>query len=97
MMDPAERHDGFIADLLAKRARLRKAKMVRIGWLPSAQQASLLRHEPEMLFVAITTWFGERKNTLVHALARCGIGPVVRPPPAPLSYGPQDGRRTLVV
>ena len=36
MMNSAERYDGFVANLLAEGTRLRMAKMVRVGRLPSA-------------------------------------------------------------
>ena len=39
MMRPAERDREFVADLLPKSARLRKAKMVRVGRFAAADRA----------------------------------------------------------
>ena len=51
MMRAAERDRKFIADLLSKSARLRKAKMVRVGRFAAADEAGLFGHKPQMLFV----------------------------------------------
>ena len=41
MMPAAERHGELITDLKTDRPRLRKAQMMRIGWLPPADQTRL--------------------------------------------------------
>jgi hypothetical protein len=45
MMRAAERDREFIADLLSKSARLRKAQMVRVAGLSAADKAGLLRYK----------------------------------------------------
>ena len=51
MMCPAQRDSEFVADLLSEPARLRKAKMVRVGRFASADEAGSFGHKPQMLFV----------------------------------------------
>ena len=41
MMTAAERDGEFVADFEAEGSRLSKAQMMRIGWLPAADQARL--------------------------------------------------------
>ena len=67
VMHAAERHRELIAHLAAERARLREAQMMRVGGLAAADQAGLLGHEPQMLFVAIAFWLGQREDALVDA------------------------------
>ena len=45
MMAPAERHGELVADLHADGAGLGKAQVVRIGWLPPADEARLRGNE----------------------------------------------------
>lgn len=52
VMDAAERHRKFVADLLAHRARLRKANVMRIGWGPAAEETRLLANEEKMVLVS---------------------------------------------
>jgi hypothetical protein len=41
MMTTAERHGEFVADFESERSGLGKPQMMRIGWLPAADQAGL--------------------------------------------------------
>lgn len=43
IVSPAQRNREFVTDLAAERAVLRKAQMVGVAWLTSADQAGLLR------------------------------------------------------
>ena len=74
MMRPAQRDREFIADLLSEPARLRKAKMVRVGRFAAADQAGLFGHKPQMLFVPYP--FGLRQGQ--DAFVDAGAGLVVR-------------------
>ena len=51
MMRAAERDRKFIADLLRKSARLRKAQMVRVAGLAAADETGLFGHKAQMLLV----------------------------------------------
>jgi hypothetical protein len=44
--------------------------VVRVGWLSPTDETGLLGNEPEMLFVAIATRLGNRKDALVDTFAR---------------------------
>ena len=58
MMPATERHNKLIADLATERPWLGKAKMVRVGWHTTANQAGLLDDEPHVLAVAQSARFG---------------------------------------
>jgi hypothetical protein len=57
VMRPAERDREFIADLLSKSARLRKAQMVRVAGLSAADKAGLVGHR--VLLVPQPPGFGQ--------------------------------------
>ena len=59
VMDAAKGYDKSIADLTSECTRLREAQVVRITMLAPTHETRLLRDKPEMLFIAITTWFGD--------------------------------------
>jgi hypothetical protein len=61
---PAKRYGELITDLLSEPTRLRKAQVVRIGRLASANQTRLLGQKPKMLTVAqpLRLGDGERVN-----------------------------------
>ena len=63
----AERHDEFVADLAAERARLGEPQVVRVGGRAAADQAGLLGDEPQVLLVAVALGLGEREHALVDA------------------------------
>ena len=65
MMPAAERDGELIADLPAQRSTLGKAQMVRVARDAAADQARLLRHEPNVLPVAKASRFGEGERCLV--------------------------------
>ena len=64
VMHAAERHRELIAHLAAERPPLREAQMMRVGGLAAADQAGQLGHEPQMLFVAIAFWLGQREGAV---------------------------------
>ena len=54
MMSPAERDRELVADLAAERMVLRKAQVMGVARLTSADDASLLGHKPHMVPIANT-------------------------------------------
>ncbi len=66
-MHAAERHRELVAHLAAERTPLREAQMMRVDGLAAADQAGQLGHEPQMLFVAIAFWLGQREDAVVTA------------------------------
>ena len=73
MVCPAQRDREFVADLLSEPARLRKAKMVRVGRFAAADQAGSFGHKPQMLFVPFP--FGLRRGQ--DAFVDAGAGLVI--------------------
>ena len=67
MMDTAEGDGEFIAGPAAERARLQVAKMMRVGWPATADEARLLGDIAQVLPVAITTWRGNGEHALIDA------------------------------
>src|SRR5262249_51624697 len=65
MMHPAERHCELIAHLAAESAGLRKAKMMRVGGLPSADQAGLPGDEFEVFLVPVSARLTDGEHALV--------------------------------
>ena len=65
VMDTAEGHGEFIAGPAAERARLRVAKMMRVGWPATADEARLLGDIAKVLPVAITPWRSNGEDALV--------------------------------
>jgi hypothetical protein len=65
VMRATKRHRKFITDLATERTPLRKTQMVRIRRPPTAHQARLLHHMPNMVAVTNATWFGKDKQTLI--------------------------------
>jgi hypothetical protein len=59
VMRPAERDREFIAGLLSKSARLRKAQMVRVAGLSAADKAGLVGHKAQVLLVPQPPGFGQ--------------------------------------
>ena len=53
VVGPAERDGELITDLLPEPAGLGKAQMMRIAWLPAADQAWLFDDEAQMLPIAL--------------------------------------------
>jgi hypothetical protein len=83
MMDTAEGHGEFVAGLAAERARLQVAKVMRVGWLATADEAWLLGDGAKVLPVAITPWSGNGEHALVDAVgsikvSACGRGRLLR-------------------
>src|ERR1043165_9170653 len=73
MMSPAERDGEFVADLATECTKLRESQMVGIARLPTADQARLLDHMPDMIAVTHAARFGEDKHTLVYLRCRAGL------------------------
>src|SRR5262245_62223858 len=67
VMRATERDGKFVARFAAKRARLHKSDMVRIGGLAAAQQARLLHHKAKMVPVAIAARRRHREDALIDA------------------------------
>ena len=65
MMPAAERYGEFVADFEPERSGLRKAQVMRIGWLPAADQAGLRGDEPQMGFVAQPLGLGDGEKAFV--------------------------------
>src|SRR5262249_32850498 len=77
VMDTAEGHGEFIAGPAAERARLQVAKMMRVGWLATADEARLLGDIAKVLPIAIAPRRGNGEDTLVDAdgwasISSCG-------------------------
>src|SRR5262245_19043981 len=77
MMDTAEGHGEFIAGPAPECARLQIAKMMRVGWPATADEARLLGDIAKMLPVAITTWRGNGEHALIDTdgwatISSCG-------------------------
>ena len=64
MMRAAKRDGEFIADLLPKAARLRKAQMVRVAGLAAADEAGLFGHKAQMLPVPSLLGSGRARRLL---------------------------------
>ncbi len=76
VMDAAQRSNEFVAHLPTECTRLHEAQVVGIGRFSSAHETRLLGDEPQMLFVAIATWLGNRKDALVDSPGRIiSLGP----------------------
>ena len=67
VVGPAERHGELVAHLAAERARLHEAEVVGVGGLAGADQAGLLRDEPQVLLVAVAARCGDGQHALVDA------------------------------
>src|SRR5262249_41885186 len=83
VMRAAQRHGEFVADPAAERARLQVAKMMRVGWCATADEARLFGDIAKVLAVAITSWRSNGEDALVdaHGLVRvnaCGNAPLLR-------------------
>ena len=78
MMDTAEGHGEFVAGLAAERARLQVAKVMRVGWLATADEARLLGDRAKVLPVAIATRRGNREHALVDAGGLVELGACCR-------------------
>src|SRR5262249_3773406 len=76
VMDTAEGSGEFIAGPAAERARLKIAKMMRVGWPAAADEARLLGDITKVLAVAITTWRSNSEDALIDAdgLVRVSAG-----------------------
>ena len=59
VMAAAERNGELVADFEADGSGLGKAQMMRVGWLPAADEAGLGGNEPEMRLVAQTLGLGD--------------------------------------
>jgi hypothetical protein len=67
MMAAAERHSEFIADLTAKRRRLRESEMVGICWASATNEASPFGDELDMLAVANATRPRQNQHAFVDS------------------------------
>jgi hypothetical protein len=65
VMAAAQRYGKLVADLHAQRSQLGKAQVMRVGWLPAADEARLRDDEFQMVFVAQPLGFGDGQNALV--------------------------------
>jgi len=65
MMDAAKWDREFVADFAAERTQLREPEMVRIAWLPSADEAWLQGDEVAVSLIAIAARFRYGQGTLV--------------------------------
>ena len=65
MMAPAQWHGEFIADLTAERGALRKAEMVGICWLPTANEARLLGDVSDVIPIPYPTRLWESQHRLI--------------------------------
>src|SRR5262249_30150394 len=82
VMDTAEGHGEFVAGPAAERARLKVAKMMRVGWPATADEARLFGDIAKMLPVAITPWRSNGEDALVDAEGllsgrACGLAPLL--------------------
>ncbi len=66
MMAATEGHRKLIADLAAESPILRKAQVMSVAWLTSADQAGLLGNKPHMLAIANATRLWMRQDGFVH-------------------------------
>ena len=64
-MTAADRYDELVADFETESSRRGKPQVMRIGRLPSADQAGLGGDEPQMGFVAQPLGFGNGEKALV--------------------------------
>ena len=60
VMTAAERDRELIAHFEADRSWLRKTQVMWIGWLPSADQTRLCRHELQVRLVTQSLGFGNQ-------------------------------------
>ena len=65
MVAPAQWHGEFIADLTAERGALRKAEMVGICWLPTANEARLLGDVSDVIPIPYPTGLWESQHGLI--------------------------------
>ena len=65
MMPAAKWDRELIAHLQTNSSRLRKPQVMRIGWLPAADEAGLRRDEFQVCLVAQSFGFGDRELALV--------------------------------
>ena len=65
MMPAAERYGEFVADFKTERSGLREPQMMRIGWLPAADEAWLRGNKSQMGFVAQPFGLGDGENALI--------------------------------
>ncbi len=66
MVAPAQWHREFIADLTAERWALRKAEMVGICWLPTANEARLLGDVSDVIPIPYPTGLWESQHGLIN-------------------------------
>ena len=66
MMAPAQRDRELVAHFASEGPGLGEAQVMRIAWLPSADQARLLGNEPHMVAIANAPRFGARQHGLVY-------------------------------
>jgi hypothetical protein len=67
VMGAAERNRELVAGLAAECRRLHLAQVMRVGWLAAPDEAGLLRHEPQVVAVAVAARRGDRQRALVDA------------------------------
>ena len=65
MMTAAERHGELVADFETERSGLGKPQVMRVGWLPAADETGLRGHESQMGLVAQPLGLGDGENALV--------------------------------
>ena len=66
VMRPAQRHCELIAHLATERTGLHKTQMMRIRRTPTANQAGLFDHMPDMVAVTNASWFRKYQDALVN-------------------------------
>ena len=81
MMDTAQRHGEFIAGPAAERARLQVAKVMRIGWLATADERRL-GDRTGVLAINDTAAARLRGHGLVVSGGLVAVGPRLFGPPA---------------
>ena len=65
---PAQRHGELVADFSPERAVLREPQMMGIGGSAPADQAGLLNHELDMVFVTEAARLGMSSNDSCRCL-----------------------------
>ena len=65
MMSSAQRDRELITGLAPERPVLRKAQMVGIAGLTSADQAGLLGNKPHMIAIANAAWLGMAEDVFI--------------------------------
>jgi hypothetical protein len=65
MMGPTQWHCVFVTHSATESAKLRKSQMMSIRRPPTADEASVRRHEPKVFTVAVAARFAKRERAFV--------------------------------